>query len=164
MFPKLSLKIMFLKSRIGVLYATGQCYEGNALLVECSPEETLLRRIGSACLKSAISGVRKKSRVRASISVLVKTSVNRTIVQRKQDRKISIRIRGDFTCNVLETEVHLNLPICTSVWYSDRTSASQAIALEQQGKNFQPLWGSFLFTIVSGNKTQARLTTRVLKS
>ena len=49
MFPKLSLKIMFLKSQIGELYATGQCYEGNALLVECSPEETLLRRIGS-CL------------------------------------------------------------------------------------------------------------------
>ena len=143
MFPKLSLKIMFLKSRIGELYATVQCYEGNALLVECSPEETLLRRIGSACLKSAISGVRKKSRVRASISSLVKTSVNRTIVQRKQDRKISIRIRGDFTCNVLETEVHLDLPICSSVWYSDRTSASQAIALEQQGKSFQPLWGRF---------------------
>ena len=60
--------------------------KGNALLVECSSEETFLRRIESSCLKGAISGVRKKSRVIASI--LVKRSVNRTIVQRKQDRKI----------------------------------------------------------------------------
>ena len=63
--------------------------KGTALLVECSSEETFLRRIGSSCLKGAISGVKKKSRVIASI--LVKRSVNRTIVQRKQDRKISSR-------------------------------------------------------------------------
>ena len=31
MIPKLWLKIMFLMSQIGVLYATGQCYKGELL-------------------------------------------------------------------------------------------------------------------------------------
>ena len=53
--------------------------KGNALFVERSSGGTLLRRIGSGCLKSAISGVRKMSRIRASISSLVKRSVNRTM-------------------------------------------------------------------------------------
>ena len=60
--------------------------KGNALLVECSLEETLLRRIGLGCLKSIISGVRKKSRVRASVSSLVEIPVNWTIVRSKTGR------------------------------------------------------------------------------
>ena len=85
--------------------------------------------------------LRKKSCVRASVSSLVNTSVNRTIVQSKQNRKISSRIRGDFTWNVLETEVHLDLPLkttseCTSFFNGEYRK------LKFLGKDFygEPIW------------------------
>ena len=79
---------------------------------------TCLKCIAISCLENVISGVKKKSRVRVTMSSLVKTSVNWTIVQRKQDRKILCRIRGDFTWSVLETEVQFTFPrsaICICV-------------------------------------------------
>ena len=85
--------------------------------------------------------LRKKSCVRASVSSLVNTSVNRTIVESKQDRKISSRIRGDFTWNVLETEVHLDLTLkttseCTSFFNGEYRK------IKFLGKDFygEPIW------------------------
>ena len=75
MIPKLWPKIMFLMSGSGVLYATGQCYEGE-------------RSIGGMFLRgNTLTTYRvglpeeyyfrcKKSRVRASVSSLVEIPVN----------------------------------------------------------------------------------------
>ena len=80
----------------------------NTPLEECSSEATRLKRARWDGLKAAISGVPKKSHVKATILSLVKKSANWTIEPRKQDPKISCQIRQGSTWKGQTTEVPLN--------------------------------------------------------
>ena len=83
---------------------------------ECSSKATPLKRARLNGLKAAISGVPKKSRVKATISSLVRKSANWTIEPKKRDLKISCQIRQGSTWNGQKTEVHFNLlHLCVSL-------------------------------------------------
>ena len=110
MNPKFWLATMFLMSRIGVLDANSRCHVTESSIGGMYLRGHVFKVHRDELPESVFSCVMKKSRVRVTMSSLVKTSVNWTIVQRKQDRKILYRIKGDFTWSVLETEVPLTFP------------------------------------------------------
>ena len=96
MIPKLWPKIMFLMSGIGVLNATGQCYEGE-------------RSIGGMFLRGNTLttyrvGLPEEYYFRCeeevtcqSFSLVIGRNTCELNNSKKQDRKISSRIRGNFT-------------------------------------------------------------------
>ena len=79
----------------------------NTPLEECSSEATRLKFARLNCL-NALSDATKKSRVKASISSLVKKSANWTIEPRRRDRKTSCRIEQGSTWNGPIIEVHFH--------------------------------------------------------
>ena len=80
----------------------------NTPLEECSSEATPLKRTRSNGMKAAISGVLKKLRVKAIISLSDWTSVNWTIEPRRRDRKTSYLTRRDSILKGQFTEVPRN--------------------------------------------------------
>ena len=80
----------------------------NTPLEECSSEVTPLKRLRLSGMKAAISGVLKKSPVKATILSLAIKSASWTIGPRKRDLQILSRIREGSTWNGQKAEVHFN--------------------------------------------------------
>ena len=164
MFPKLWLKIMFLMSRIGELYATGQCYKGERSVGRMFPRGNTLKtyRVG---LPEECYFRRKEEVTCQSFNFVIGQNIceqnNSPKEARPEDfnpdqRRFYMQRFGN---RGTPWPTHMRFGL---VQRPDFCFSSHRVGAAR--KELSAALGSFLFTFVSGNKTQERLTTRVLKS
>ena len=96
MIPKLWPKIMFLMSGIGVLYATGQCYEGERSIGGMFLRGNTLTTYRVGLPEEYYFRCKEKVTCQ-SFSFVIGRNTCELNNSKKQDRKISSRIRGNFT-------------------------------------------------------------------
>ena len=157
---------MFLKSRIGELYATGQCYKGERSVGRMFPRGNTLKtyRVG---LPEECYFRRKEEVTCQSFNFVIGQNIceqnNSPKEARPEDFNPEIQseeiLHATFWNRDTPWPTHMRFGL---VQRPDFCFSSHRVGVAR--KELSAALGSFLFTFVSGNKTQARLTTRVLKS